>query len=272
MVDNSTGRDSLRRWPDPEPGQIEVMLLGVYHMANPGQDEHNLEADDVLADPRQRELETLVDRLGAWEPDYVAVEWPRDRQSEVSTAYEAYRAGELDGPVGELERRNEIVQLGFRLAARKDHQSVSAIDHKLPMDAHLDESEDVSLGDFPDPEAVEYPLPDPEAMIREENERLAESTISEFLVHLNREEQLRLNGSLTLAAGLTHDGEREHAGARLATAWYERNLRIVENLWDAVDATHERVCVPIGSAHVKPLRHFLDEVPMFCPVSPLSYL
>lgn len=34
----------------------EVLVLGVYHMANPGRDVANLEADDVLSTRRQTEI------------------------------------------------------------------------------------------------------------------------------------------------------------------------------------------------------------------------
>ncbi len=33
-------------------GRAEVLVLGTYHMANPGHDIHNMQADDVLA-PRR---------------------------------------------------------------------------------------------------------------------------------------------------------------------------------------------------------------------------
>lgn len=258
------------RWPEPKQGQVRILLLGVYHMANPGLDEFNIEADDVLADRRQRELADLANRLSAWEPDRVAVEWPRDRQDELDDGYESYRSGAFE-PTGDLGRRNEIVQVGFRLADQLDHDRVAAVDHKLPMDAHLEDDEAVSLDATPNPDDVPYPLPDGEQAVRVEGERLATSTIPEYLAFVNDEERLRLNGALTLAAGLHHGGD-DHPGARLATAWYERNLRIVENLWNALDGDDERILFPVGSAHVRPQRHFLDEAPMFCPESPLPYL
>lgn len=258
-------------WPEPEPGQVVVVLLGVAHLANPGNDEFNLEVDDVLAPGRQRELETLAERLAAWDPDRVAVEWPRERQATVDEAYAAYRADDLGDPPGDLERRNEVVQIGFRVADRLGHGRVAAVDHKLPMDAHLGEDDDVSLGAFPPPDAVEYPLVDPQAELREQHERLAEDTVPEFLASLNREPALRTNGALTFAAGFHAEGE-DHPGARLLTAWYERNLRIAENLWRALDDGDARVLLPVGSAHVRPLRQVLDEAPMFCPASPLGLL
>jgi len=53
----------VSRWPEPRPPEVEVLLLGTYHMDNPGRDAVNVEADDVLSADRQSELEQLCDRL-----------------------------------------------------------------------------------------------------------------------------------------------------------------------------------------------------------------
>ena len=45
----------------PETPPIEVMVLGTYHMANPGLDLANVKSDDVLKPQRQKELEAASD-------------------------------------------------------------------------------------------------------------------------------------------------------------------------------------------------------------------
>ena len=40
-----------------------VLLLGTWHMDNPGKDMLNLKTDDVLAPQRQKEIEDLVNHL-----------------------------------------------------------------------------------------------------------------------------------------------------------------------------------------------------------------
>ncbi|HMD14866.1 MAG TPA: hypothetical protein VKI62_09590, partial [Bacteroidota bacterium] len=41
--------------------RAEVMVLGVYHMSNPGHDIYNMKADDVLAPKRQTEIAQLIE-------------------------------------------------------------------------------------------------------------------------------------------------------------------------------------------------------------------
>jgi len=58
--------------PAPQ-ARAEVMVLGVYHMANPGRDIFNTQADDVLAPKRQREIAQLIDVLKKFHPTKIAV-------------------------------------------------------------------------------------------------------------------------------------------------------------------------------------------------------
>src|ERR1035438_8610935 len=45
-------------------GKPQVMVLGTYHMANPGRDIYNMQADDVRSPKRQQELAQLTDEIG----------------------------------------------------------------------------------------------------------------------------------------------------------------------------------------------------------------
>jgi len=47
----------------PAPARAEVLVLGVYHMANPGHDIFNMQADDVLAPKRKAEMAQLIEAL-----------------------------------------------------------------------------------------------------------------------------------------------------------------------------------------------------------------
>src|SRR5512142_3303960 len=101
----------------------EVMILGTYHMANPGQDIHNLKADDVLVDKRQRELADVAASLAKFKPTKVAVESPVENGAPAKVAkYHDYLAGKL------ADSRNEVVQVGFRLAKVMKLPEVYGID------------------------------------------------------------------------------------------------------------------------------------------------
>jgi hypothetical protein len=46
-----------------KPARAEVLVLGVFHMANPGRDLFNVQADDMLAPKRQAEIAQVIAAL-----------------------------------------------------------------------------------------------------------------------------------------------------------------------------------------------------------------
>src|SRR2546425_494593 len=60
--------------PPATPARAEVLVLGTYHMANPGHDIFNMQADDVLAPKRQAEITQLIEVLKRFHPTKIAVE------------------------------------------------------------------------------------------------------------------------------------------------------------------------------------------------------
>jgi hypothetical protein len=103
----------------PAPAVTQVMVIGTYHMSNPGKDIHDVKADDVLAPKRQKEIAATVKALARFRPTKVAVEWPADI---VAERWPKFRAGKLP------PSRNEVVQLGFRLAEQAHSEGAWGID------------------------------------------------------------------------------------------------------------------------------------------------
>ena len=104
---------------EPKPA---VMVLGMVHTANPGRDLVNKEFDDVLAAQRQREFDACIEKLARFQPTKIAVEWTFNEQDILDREYQVYleNAGS--------SHRNEIHQVGFRLAARLEHPCLYAVD------------------------------------------------------------------------------------------------------------------------------------------------
>ena len=119
--------------PAQTSARAEILVLGVYHMANPGRDIFNTQADDVLASKRQAEIAQLLEVLKGFQPTKIAVEadpWgPRKGQ------YADYLAGKY------TLTRNEIDQIGYRLAKELGHKTVNLVD---------------ADGEFPYPRLVNY--------------------------------------------------------------------------------------------------------------------
>jgi len=64
-------------WPQSQSkftARPEILVLGTYHMANPGQDVFNMHADSVLSPKRQQEVAQLIEVLKKFRPTKIAVE------------------------------------------------------------------------------------------------------------------------------------------------------------------------------------------------------
>lgn len=279
---NATARKTAT-WPTATPEQVEVVLLGTFHMDDPGLDEVNVDADDVLDPARQTELERLASHLEAVDPDHVAVERPAARAAAVNDAYARYRTGEVafdeeqafepahpERDDDAMACRSEVVQVGFRLAKRLGHERVVPVDvpELLGDDGAFDDLE--STGYEPSTK-VDVPRVDRDALQEAMDDRLAESTLTEYHRYLNEEAALHANDGMFDRYVRYGDGEN-YAGPDALAKWYRRNLRMVHNVWKAVDGGDERVLFVVGAGHIHVLRHLLTETPQFCPASALPYL
>ena len=267
-------------WPRCESEQVLVMLLGTYHMDNPGLDEVNVDADDVLTDERQAQLEDLAEHLADWNPDRIAVERPYDNVEAVNSLYERYRTGEYAYDREEMfpaphpmrdddesECRSEVVQVGFRLADRLNHG------HVVPIDEHPEEPDSDPFADrnIDSTRKTSVSLPDPDEWKREISRRLVSTSIPEYLAWMNQGPRLRYNHGLMFDRGIRATEETLGSPTFLAY-WYDRNIRMVHHLWRAIEQGDERILLVVGTGHIRVLRHLLRETPMLCPVSPLPYL
>lgn len=234
------------------PAGAEVLVLGVYHMSNPGRDLFNTQADDVLSPERQAQIAEVITVLEQFRPTKIAVEasFSSDTTAE---RYAAYVAGDRE------LTRNETEQLGFRLARRLGHETVYAVD--------VD-------GDFPFPRLTKFAKATGrdgeldammEAMGRQsdqENAYLASHTILEKLLRMN--DDARVAEEVGTYFQLAKFSEPwDWAGADLVAAWFQRNMRIYSNIVQIVDAPDERVLVIYGAGHLGWLQYAFNNTPDF---------
>jgi hypothetical protein len=237
--------------PEPQAARAEILVLGVYHMANPGHDIFNTRADDVLSPKRQAEIAQLIEALKRFQPTRIAVEagpWgPRVGQ------YSDYLAGKY------TLTRNEIDQIGYRLARELGHKTVYLVD---------------ADGEFPWPRVVNYAKGSGRAkeldaitaeignMVKAQNEYLLSHTVLETLLYMNADEKVaREVGFYYREAQLGEPGD--WAGADLVADWFRRNMRIYSNVTRLVESPNERVLVIFGAGHLGWLRNIVASDPSF---------
>ncbi len=232
--------------------RAEVLVLGVYHMANPGRDVFNMKADDVLAPGRQAEIAALVAALKRFRPTKIAVE-AEAGDDRVAKRYADYLAG-THGLT-----RDETEQIGFRLAKELDQKAVYAVDEPA---------------EFPFPRLLDYAkahgrekeldtlLAEIGETVKAQNQYLASHTVLETLLYMNADDKVAADvGFYYRQAHFSEPGN--WAGADLVADWFRRNMRIYANITALVDSPGERILAIFGAGHLGWLRRDFESDPGF---------
>ena len=221
----------------------EILVLGTYHMANPGHDLYNMQADDVRSPKRQQDISQLIDVLKRFRPTKIAIE---DAVGSKRSAreYTEYLAGKY-----ELSS-NEIDQIGYRLAKELGHRSIYPVD--------VD-------GDFPILRVINYAKANGRSgsfdaigaktgtRVKEQNAFLRSHTILEMLEYMNSD-SLVARDVAEYFAFVPYGEPWEYAGPDLLASWYQRNIRIYHNIVRLIESPSDRILVIYGAGHLGWLR------------------
>jgi hypothetical protein len=236
----------------------EVMIVGVFHMSNPGRDLHNVQVPDVLEAKPQAEIAAVTDALARFKPNRVGVEWPADI---VAERYKAYQAGTL------APSHNEVVQLGFRLARTAQAEGVYSLD---------------ADGDFPYERVKNFAAgqgfqglldelnANTQASADAQTRLLSEKGIAATLRYLNAPAQVSALHAFYRTL-LRIGKDTDQPGVDLTTAWYRRNFLICSNLL-AIAKPGDRIVVFFGAGHGQLLRQCVTETPGLKLVEANDYL
>jgi hypothetical protein len=227
-----------------------VLVIGSYHMSNPGLDAVNISADDVLAPKRQREIEQLAAKLAAFRPTKVTVEIPYGRDSVSNSLYRRYVAGNYS-----LDH-TEMQQLGFRVAKAAGLPRIYGVDYDLDVNLAPVMVWALTHGQ---PELATAAQSLSMRLIAEADSMMKHATVGEIIGALNSARADSAHG-IHLAA-LRVGSDTSYPGANVAARWYERNLKITANILRVIDSPPDRVLVIIGAAHAPILRELLERVP-----------
>ncbi len=252
----------------PEPAPIEVMVLGTYHMGNPGRDLHNARIDPVTTPAKQAELEALAAALSRFRPTAVAVERiARDQATMLDHRYEGFTPADL------TTNPDERVQVGYRLAHRLGLERVYAIDEQ---DREGQPSyfpfEDVQLWAEANGAGERLGAMHGEiaTVLADLERRQATETVSQLLARINSPERVRWDQGF-YARLMTFGAGDAQPGAVLNARWYARNAQIFARLLQ-VARPGDRIVVVYGSGHNYWLRQMVETTPGFRLVEPAEYL
>ncbi len=251
--------------PVNKPAAVPLMVLGSFHMENPGQDAYNFEVRDILGPRKQREIGDVLDRLEAFRPTKILIESPF-KGSQAPGNYAKYLAGEF------TLTPNEIHQIGFALAKRLGHKAVYPVDFPMWMDGRVP----AEIGEPRPRPAGAAAAPSAPAEVPERLQVLArtldQGTVLEALRHVNSPAYVREDHA-TYIEGLAPDpySSELYGSTNLVANWYKRNLRIFTNVYRTAEPG-DRILLLIGSGHLEILRRLAIDSGDFALVESEPYL
>jgi hypothetical protein len=250
----------------PDPAPVEVLVLGTYHMGNPGRDLHNLEADDVTSPQRQAELAEVARRLARFRPTKIALEYAVDAPDREVQAYRSFQPAALAGA------HDERVQIGFRLARALGHEAVYGIDEQSETVDYFpyDRVRTFAAREHREAELARSERAG-EAFVAAMAERQRTATVGEMLAWLNDPAALTRDHRTGYLSLVPLGTGGEFPGAELNAMWYLRNAKIFAKL-AAITRPGDRVLVVFGAGHAYWLRELARGVPGFRLVDANDYL
>lgn len=224
---------------------VQVLILGVFHFANPNADYAKFQGVDVLTADRQQEIRAVVTQLARYRPTKIAIERTPGDSTVINDEYQRYRAGNF------RLTRNEVHQLGFRLASQLHLPRLYPVDFQLGMRidsvmTYAQAHDTAFAGRFQRTITGVVQLLD---------RKQREETIGANLRFLNEPATILL-AHQPYADMATVGVDDDFIGARVVAQWYERNLRIFANL-AAIGEPGDRVLLIIGQGHTPILRELV---------------
>lgn len=223
----------------PEPSQTKtIAILGVFHFGETS-DLASIKVDSILGETRQAEIKQLIQKLSAYNPTKVLLEYPAGRDDTINARYTRFLKGEFK------PGKNEIYQLGFRLAALQGHQKVYGIDYRMelpfePLMQYCSENgKEQEINQF---------IGRIKAYTEKESRLLEDLTLGEYFQRMNSEKADIASTEVYLKDLLAFGTEEQPVGVNFSAAWYKRNMAILKNIAGLTEAG-DRVLVIIGTSH-----------------------
>jgi hypothetical protein len=237
---------SPRSWT-PSPGATsrpQVLVVGVYHMANPNKDVADVRAGNVLSPKRQSQMKKVVAVLKRFRPTKIAVERLPKKDPALASSYADYVAGKhrLAG--------NEIQQIGFRLAKELDLKTVCGIDANIGLNVTIAKNYAKAEGLMDEYNAQ---IERAKNQARAGTAYLDRHTILQYLTRLNS--NTWVSNDVGFYYRQAHFSQPDDwIGADMVSKWFKRNMRIYANTIHLIGSPRARILVIIGAGHLGWLR------------------
>lgn len=256
---------------DQQP-KIKVLLMGSFHFAQTDS------SYDVLNDQHQKSIEDLCKIIAKQKPAKIFVERQPEYEfrNKIDSLYQIYvKKNQFPG-------KNEIYQVGFRLAKKLGHSKVYQCDHPGQYGRYYRQVNEYAAAN--NQEAV-LAGEKKGAMIRydelvNEDSIMQNSSLLDYLKWINSEKVMSTSHASYITnytqIGSTdfynYDDDDTLIGAELTADWYRRNIMIYAKVINQVAYDEPSILILIGADHVPILEYLFETNPYFEVVAASEWL
>lgn len=238
----------------------EVLLIGTFHYHNPGADVAKTRAFDVLDEESQQQLDLIAEKISAFNPDKIFVEWPFDEQVQLDSLYHLYLEGRYfnNDSLTDFYKKNEIFQLAFRAASKNNLKGLHAIDYH----------------------ETQFPFDSLMTVITINNQSELKTTIEKGIAYFTTEFDTRIengaslldltyylnSGEMRAMSNKFHTeipllaGEKDNfIGPFLASEWHRRNLYMWSLAQKGMEKDEHKMVLLLGASHVAMIKDYIDK-------------
>ena len=222
----------------PPVESAQVMLVGMFHFANPGRDMVKSRVINVMTPSNQTYLDGLSARIAEFRPTDVLVECSPADQSQYDRKFRDYVDGRFELP------SNETYQIGFRVAKVAGLSGVICFDENIigwnaqPMFDYMDKQQPQTKLEL---EAMYKTLSE------SHDKEQATLSLAQLLQLANDPARDAINKGLYLRSNDV-DAGGGYVGADASASWWHRNFRMYANI-QKVAAPGRRVVALAGQGH-----------------------
>ncbi|WP_298518934.1 DUF5694 domain-containing protein [uncultured Kordia sp.] len=252
--------------------KIKVYLLGTFHFAQTDS------TYNVLDAKHQQSIEELCDIVVKQKPDKVFIE--RQPEYEFRNKYDSLFKVYVDTDV--LPYRNELYQVGFRVAKRLKHSKVYQCDHPGQYGRYFS----AALKYAKEHNQMGYIDASAKGTVLREDDRVDEDSIQknssllDYIKWINSEAVMQTSHASYIvndpqvgsADYYNYDDDDTLLGAEVTADWYRRNIMIYSKMINQLSYEEDAIFLIIGADHVPILEYLFTANPYFEVIKASSWL
>ncbi len=254
--------------------RIKVYLLGSFHFAQMDS------TYNVLDDEHQKSILRLCQTIINQNPDKVFVE--RQPEYEFQNKYDSLFTVYLNNEKLIAKAKNEMFQVGFRVAKQLNHPKVYQCDNPGMYGYNYSKALKYAKAN----DQMDYLEGTAKGTVQREDDRIDEdslrnsTTLFDYIKWINSDAVMDTSHASYIANDTqvgskdyyNYDDDDTLIGAEIVAGWYRRNIMIYTKMINQLNYDESAIFLIIGADHVPTLKHLFESNPYFEVVDPKVWL